>query len=789
MEKKWRIGKFQVANWLGIGKRLGTTFQNRQISLEKLGSAKAETSAHNPAPIFRNCILLQSFLVLKGVSLFERSALTRKSSEHGSRPFDPPKMALNQLDSSALGHILAHLDTQDILQLVVTGDLALRAHLKPAMRDFVIRIETRKSPRLSSLLNLVKTHASNPRRFSIVVGKFHEQLRFVPEDHDGGKWKSVFPQDLEALDLSLEFCDLPFSSLFASLSIAAHKLKSIRCLSIPRELTLPTSLTKIEFGSPIEWHEEKRVLNHPTLFQRLPSTLTSLKLHNNLHIHSDIAAEHLLFKKLPLTVFHAIIHFRSLNEDDAQWSILPNTIVDLSASFTYGQEETIFEPPTEQTWAQLFPNLTSLNVPVECLAEDSLIQGVDPADRAQSVPEQLASAFPASLTVLNTSGSRHYNYDDNDVPIVIRALGDRLKTFSFERAGFNAYSLQSLPHWENPKVMLFKTQSEFGRISLAGGENYENFLKEDHPVSRLCRTATSLHPRHLPASAIALIPKTIKTLGFQVMAQDPITVQSASDATERSLKSGNANSGALSVTSDFNRELAWTQLGWPTALTNLSLTLMQTSLHLGCLPTTITELQLLAPRGFIFEGGNLAHMKQLTSLSIQGPPTNGKAMLESLNDFPKSLRSISLASMSCADNAFDKAEFQKFFENLEQLILDGPNYSADVLIHLSASLKHIELYVGPEGAGWSEKHWEGIARTQAVYLALDVAAQWPETLKFDVFSKYLPKTLGTLNLNISDWNGKGFEQEIAQHIPGDLPAFNTPNPKLATLVMAKIQQK
>lgn len=269
-------------------------------------------------------------------------------------------MSIYRLGSDAWKYILEYLDETNIVQLFCTGDSVLLSRLRPLIRDFKFCFDTRTSPSLSSLLWIFKCASNRPNLFSISVGKCHSKLRFIPERYDAEKWKSLFPETLNTLELALECYSPPFSSLLACLANVAPELKTLHIDSIPKELSLPHSLTKLEFGTPVAQSNSKLFVSHPKLIENLPTTLTHLIMHANLHVESEIVASNIPFQKMPLTVFHGTIAFRSLSKQEASWSVLPNSITDLRAKFTYSNNNELFQYPADPTWTQLFPTLHPL---------------------------------------------------------------------------------------------------------------------------------------------------------------------------------------------------------------------------------------------------------------------------------------------------------------------------------------------------------------------------------------------------------------------------------------------
>lgn len=701
-------------------------------------------------------------------------------------------MSIYSLGSDAWQRIAGYLDALDLLELLSTGDSTLCAALKPSIRDFALCLRTTNAPRLSSLLSLFKRSSSHLSGLSISLAEYYDQLKFVPEEHETEKWQSLVPETLEALQLALDCSSPPFSSLLTSLATVAPKLTALYITKAPKELTLPSSLTKLELGLLPAFVMPPAAPNHANLLQSLPTTLTHLKIIPNSSLTSEIAASDLPFQKMPLVVFHASITFRSLSKEEARWSILPNTIVDLKASFIYGMRNQFFDPPTDLSWKQLFPGLVSLEVPLGSLAEISLLQKPDASQGEEILAEQIekiASSFPESLTALQTImmpimlGTRN----TADVTTVLRAIGSRLRVFQQKAGLLDKSVLQWMPHWEDPRVQLFGvtidpyTQTEM----FAAGENFEIFSKnENHAISQLSRNATSLSPGPFPASALSLLPRTIASLEVRLMQKESFSLESASEASKRNDARNNVGAGD-SNNLEFNSQLGWTQLGWPTALTSLQIVMAPQGvpLHLGCLPATLTALIIDSSGPFNYQGGNLAHMKRLTFLSVYSAPDK---WITSLNDLPRSLRSITIEQ---ASEAFEKAELRNFFFHLEKLVLNDQKYSPDVLQWVPPTLTSLALRTVSDKATWNERQFENLAKTKLAFLQLAGDAQWPFTLTLNVFSRFLPKTLATLALNIADWNKKGFlNEDIAMHIPSTLLSFQSTNYKLEGMVKEKLSR-
>lgn len=704
-------------------------------------------------------------------------------------------MSIYRLVSDVWQSILYYLDATDAIKLLSTGDSALRSRLKHAIRDFCFCLQTRTSPRLSSLLCALKDYSRHPLGFSVSLGPYHYKLKFLPETHTAEKWKTFFPETLEVLQLDLECEKPPFTSFFASLAHIAPNLTALRVRQLASELTLPRFLKKLELGTSSIYSGRNSPLNISSLIQRLPTTLTHLQLPGNQRLVTKIAAPNLPFKNMPLVFFQGNICFQSLSKEEALWSLLPNSIVNLTARLSYGEKDEFFEFPRNPTWTQIFPGLTSIDVPMDSLVDDSMFKKLhtsfDEEIPAKQI-ETISFSFPTSLTSLQTallSGSS----SKNDLLPTIRALGHRLRFFNCRAALFDRDIVKFLPRWENPKFKLLDSifDYELQADVLAEGEDFEKFQNDkEHPIFYLNRSATSLNPSILTLSAIPFLPKTLTSMDFNILgATNSFSLESAMEvAKQLHVRNNIGVNGAANF--DFNPQLVWTHLEWPTALTTLYLRIYQPEilLHLGCLPATLTKLNIQTMSEFeLQEGGNLAHIRELTHLQLSGTPRNSGLWFTSLNSLPRSLRSLSLLSAPCAEHVFVNEEFQKFFFNLEELCLDGIFHDANVLLWIPPTLSFLTIMLRGEGGScWSEKHFENISRTKLASLQLSGPVKWPEELSFDVFSRYLPKTLASLCLYLPDWNGKNFEEEIARHIPDRLLSFESANFNLKTLVDARM---
>lgn len=682
--------------------------------------------------------------------------------------------------------ILCKIDTKDVLRLFWVGNKVLTAILKPVIRDFDFCFATSNSPRLSRLLTAINECSVRPKSFSISLAPHYERLEFVKETDTVERWRSLFPQSLEALSLLLDCAEYPFCTLIANLARIAPNLTTFRSHFLPLVISLPHSLKKLEFGDSSIPHFVETDVVVPLVVETFPLTLTHLKIHRHLRVISKIEASELPFKKMPLTVFQAHINFRSLSDQEAQWSILPNTIVDLDAHFTYGNDEGISFPPPNLGWSTLLPSLTSLCIPTECLAAESMYENCDDAlgeQISEKQIEKLSSFFPMSLTSLKTF-SKDLPFLTYSVPPVVRAIGPRLRTLSYHNCFLNSAALEAVPFWENPQVFLLAKKMDFAqrRITLAEDENFENFAKnKKHPISLLYRNATSLRTALLSASAIPFLPRTLTSLKFEVVEKDSISLESASKV-DSQLSSLN---NRMEIDQTLQIKPFWSLLEWPKALTDLNLhfAFQNTILHLGCLPATLKVLKLdIVFPITIEEGGDLAHMSELSAFSVFGPSANSAPIIHSLYGFPKSLISITAFETPISHDVFENVAFQNFFCNLKTLFLQSASYSADVLLYLPSTLTSLTVKTRSDGAELSEKHFESINRAPLVYLGLFGGAKWPQELSFNVLSRYLPKNLATLQLQLDDLLDKDLEDKIAPHIPLTLFSFICLSPKLEDLV-------
>lgn len=695
-------------------------------------------------------------------------------------------MSVYRLGSDAWSVILSYLDAQDTRRLLMSGDKTLQSCLKPAIRDFVACFATVRPPRLSSLLNSFKEHSIRPTRFSISLDTFYACLQFVPEDYTVEEWASFLPPTLESLELAIGCSQPPFSSLLESIDVLAPRLNKLCICNAPEKLGLPQTLTQLEISALQGWIVPSYGAK---LFHSLPSTLTHLKFCHTILVKPDMTVSELPFRKMPLTFLHGRFSFVPLSKEQACWSILPNTITNLRAELRYGKNADLFENPSMSlSWKVLFPNLRSLHIPLS-LSDESLIKNAPTALDGQISEEQIVSirsAFPASLTELHLVPSR-YNHMQYELPLAVRALGPQLRLYQYGLATLSPAVLQWLPKLENPKVKLLKTTTSaaFNREVLDEDENFEKFcFDKTHPISRLCPSATSLKPGILPASALSFLPKTIAELEFEVAFQEPLSLESALEASKR-VKSNYNNVD----TDNYNPEMGWKALGWPFKLTQLTLHLHQPqSLHFGCLPPTLKELNLYAwiPVGFVFEGGDLARMTELSLLRLT---TMSESVITSLDGLPRSLNSISTNGKAIANDVFTNPDGLQNFCFLERMDIKGNECSADVLLYLPKSLKILYINLTKTGAVLSEEHFKGIFRTTLARLVLSGDAIWPDHLDFDVFSRYLPKSLVFFSLCLSDLDYKNLETKIAPHIPATLMEFDSSSSKLVQLVKARSQGK
>lgn len=699
-------------------------------------------------------------------------------------------MSIYRLGSDVWENIVLYLDISDSIRLLITGDTTLRTRLKPAIRDFVHCLSTPTSPSLSWLLNIVKHTCYKPRRLSLSLGTWHQLLRFVDEKYTAEKWKTLFPEHLETLELALWCYAAPFTSLLACLDTVTPELKKLLLYHVPEKLALPPFLTSLEFGA-LEGRslDYKSALSAPNFFETMPTTLTSLKIDSTITLKPQIDADKVPFKNMPLTVFHACINFLSFTEDQARWSILPNTLLDLRAELRYGIDREVFKFPSVPSWRQLFPSLKSINVPLKCLTDAPYFLELSSEMDGQILEEKfkkIRNSFPESLTALSLVPIRspYVRAAYTDIPIVVKALGAQLRSLKHSREFTSPLVIKLVPKWENPRVTLLKTiPSLFSpALEIDESENYQNFLGKNHPISHLYRNATSLEPGLLPASALSFLPRTITFMKFDVAQNEPLSLKSASEAYER-LKSNAMDS----CTTNFEPNLGWKVLRWPPSLTKLMLAFhLPQPLHFGCLPATLTDLSIIVKSGCVltFEGGDLAHLTELSELQLMsfvGP------LITTLNGLPRSLRTLSATGDPIGSEVLANPGLQNFFFNLEILDISGCDSDADVLLYLPKTLTILYIKIIQDGAAMCEKHFEGIFRNKLSRLILIGDANWSPELNLDVFSRLLPESLVYLFLSLRQLEKSGFSQKIAPLIPETLLTFESADFALKTLVEDRIR--
>lgn len=346
-------------------------------------------------------------------------------------------------------------------------------------------------------------------------------------------------------------------------------------------------------------------------------------------------------------------------------------------------------------------------------------------------------------------------------------------------------ALKWLPKWRNPKVNLLDMYfDEYKNLDvITESENFETFSSDKkHPISMLCRNATSLDASCIPSSAISFLPKTIIDLQFDISEREPLSLESASNA----FKGLDSNSEKIN-TQYYNSKLPYTVFGWPPGLTTLTLYIhIPQPLDLGCLPSTITECVLsLYEYGELSLDGDLSHMTKLSNLHLISSPS---VIATSKLVFPRSLRTLFTSSWKVQNPLFKEPEMQNFFFNLEILDLGRSSYDADIMLYLPRTLKELKIVTTRDGAALCEKHFEGIFQTKLADLKLKGHAIWPKALGFDVFSRFLPPTLVKLCLKLGDIVDTGKEQEIAKHIPVTLSSFRSSDISLQALVEDRIHQ-
>lgn len=560
---------------------------------------------------------------------------------------------------------------------------------------------------------------------------------------------------------------------------------------MPASLALPPSLTFLEIDSPLSWAPDNSIKEPPMFLESLPTTLTHLQLFSYFVLVTEIEVTKLPFRKMPLTYFYGNIKFSNLSKDNAHWDVLPPTIEYLQSELSYGDEGEIFEKPkTPSSWKQLFPKLTHLDVPMDSLADSHLVEASSTALFGQDSEKQIElirSSFPESLTSLKMSPIDSTGYYEG-LPLLIYALGDRLRRYEHDSCSFSSAVLKQLPKWENPRVKLMNTIGDgiLARERIVGSDNsMENlFSDKNHPIFNLCSSATSLKCGILPASAISLLPKTLTSMEFDNAEQEPLSLSSALTASHR-MTSNDKNDAIDKEGIDIDNMPAWMALGWPPKLTTLRLSLYACpTLHLQCLPPTLRELTLV--RTFSGEGGDLAHLKELSTLNlIYGDRNLG---ITSLDGFPRSLRRCTAFGTRISDRIVLNPDFQNFFMNLENLDLTGSQYSVDALLYLPRTLKVLFINIGEIGLLLSEKHFESIFRSKLSFLSLIGISEWPKDLSFDVFSRFMPISLASLVLHFHPPEHiENFEKNLSEHIPATLLEFHSNNELLCKLVKNRIE--
>lgn len=680
-------------------------------------------------------------------------------------------MSIYVLCSDIWEIIVCFLDGLDNINLISTGDRTLTARVKPVIRDFKFTLPPSKVIPLSSLLSIVKRHSNKVGILSI--GK-DEGLQFQPEALTAEKWEEVFPQTLETLQLSVWTKVSPFTHLLGSLSIVAPKLKVLHLTVIPRNLTLPSSLTKLEIG--YFSGEIKHMLVKVSLkisLKILPTTLTHLKFSPQHFLNSNLSVKELPFKKMPLKVFHANINFSSIDYDEALWSILPNTIEDLRAQLTYSRYEDFDAPKPNLSWAALFPNLSRLEISGHNLIDDLLIAGFGISSgkplNATEI-EILSNYYPKTLTNLIIYQEGGFEVTPH-IDAIITAIGHRLRLFSTYDDELPNDFLALIPHWQNPHTELVSTESQhFERLSER--ETRENFLNKNHPISLLNRNVTRLKTSYLPATAIPLLPKNIKSITFALCGSETIS------SPHRSEMSSYPN---VNIQEDVSYSSSWELLQWSPHLTKLEIIGGKlppgTSFSFKCLPPTLTKLQ-ISCRGLMeVTESDLSHIEGLFSFSFSGCAP----ILTRMQDLPRSLRKIDVDGAPIAREVFETEGAENFFYNLRTLILNRVGLHVDGILRLPKTLTR--LSVDPDDGVWTEEHFKVFSEMKLSELDLYSYATWGESIPLDVFARYLPSTLAHLTLELTDLNAKKNAYDIAQFIPTGLNTFySCSNPVLNAAV-------
>lgn len=348
--------------------------------------------------------------------------------------------------------------------------------------------------------------------------------------------------------------------------------------------------------------------------------------------------------------------------------------------------------------------------------------------------------------------------------------------------------LKWLPKWKNPRVGLMKTTNEdiSTHDEIIEGDNLEEkkVSNKNGPISLLSSNATSLDTDELPASVICYLPKTLTLLEFDISEREPFSLESVSKASKQS--SCNHND-INSASNDILPRPAWLQLCWPPKLTSLTIYMRQTQpLHLECLPPTLKKLVIVVCSQLKFEGGDLAHMAELSTFRLFGQ-TQG--VITSLRGLPRSLQSFAACTTFVDEQPLLQPDFENFFFNLTSLDLTRGKFGADVILHLPRTLKVLNIDISANGPPLREEHFKKISHLKLARLVLDGDIVWPAELSYDVFSRFLPRSLAYLQLRLRILQNSAFVPEnLAPHIPLTLLQFESSNKQLESLVQSRIRQ-